>query len=136
MPNNTEEQLYTIQQIKDASQIDFELKAGLGGSAFISGFMGLAFASEALEHGLQAVIEGANGPAYFMAGAAGLTLLGYIALYIKEKVASNNAIKQIRENTGMTKEQQRDLLTQQVTEGNDKAIELFDYFYGEEKRKL
>lgn len=59
----------------------------------------------------------------------------YIGVCIKDKIKSTLKVKEIREEAGLTKEEQEKFLEELVKEGNQEAINLYDYFYGPEKRK-
>jgi len=125
----------TINHIRCLDETEPDIEASLASSAFLTGYIGLIFALEFIENGLQPIAYAGNEPAYITLGIAGTALIASIGAYIKDKIASHKAIKQIRENTGMTVEKQREVLTQLVIGGDTSANDLFDYFYGEKKRK-
>ena len=127
------DKLYSINAIKRAGDIDWEIGAGLIGTAFISGYFGLSTLSNVLEEGANALhnhlaLTGAT----LISGSIFIT---WLALYIQKKVMSNKRIKEIRDFTGITKEEQREILETLVIEGDREAIKLFDYFYGEKARR-
>ena len=133
--SNNNELLHTIQRVQREGEIDFEVKAGLGGSAFMTGYFALAFLAGIIENGLTQTLQGTDVGGYALSGLATLGFLGFLGIYIKEKIQTHKAVKIIREETGMTKERQREALEDMIIDGDTKAIELFDYFYGEKKRK-
>jgi hypothetical protein len=133
--SNNNELLHTIKRVQREGEVDFEAKALLGGIAFMAGYFGLTFLANAIEIGAQAALQSYGVAAHAFTWGTAAMFLTALGIYIKEKIQTNKSVKAIREETGMTKEQQREVLENMVIEGDTKAIELFDYFYGEKKRK-
>lgn len=129
--NDNTTKIHIIKSIRNANEIDIEPKAGVIGSSFVAGYFGLANLSHIIEYGKFTDSKGLIGATI----VTGSILIAWLSVYIKEKINALSAVKAIREKTGMTQEEQRQVLEKLVLEGDAEAVELFDYFYGEKKRK-
>jgi hypothetical protein len=131
--NEKQEKLHTIKSIKHIENNTIQSKSIFACSAFIAGYFGLTTAYNIINEGVSALSKypGATG---FTVASTSLLLVG-TAIYISDKIKTKKEIQELREKTGLTKEEQRKILEDLVINGNDEAIQLYDYFYGERKRK-
>lgn len=124
--------LYQIESIKHFDEIDPEIKYILVGSSLITGYFALPMIPEIINQGTQVFAQHPGWTGF--AAVTGATTLLAVAALIKEKIHNKRIVKKLRESSGITEEEQRALLEELVKEGDQDAIELFDYFYGEEQR--
>lgn len=129
--------LHTIKSIKRTKEvqdeINFQGKAITSCSAFIAGYFGLVTLYNVINQGFSSLQAYPAAPIATAITSSILTLS--LSAYIKTKIEDKKEIAKIRKETGMTKEKQREILENLVLEGDLEAIELYDYFYGERKRK-
>jgi len=135
------DKLYAIKEIKRYDEhavfvdnFDDVEKAVL--SAIFAGLFGLLKAGPILINNVQ-IADFSNYPAAMNAliGVSCAFSVYYIGVCIKDKIKNILKIKELREGTGLTKEEQEKFLEELVKEGNQDAVNLYDYFYGEKKRK-
>lgn len=125
--------LHQIESIKHFDEIDPELKYTVIASSLVTSYFALPMIPEIISQGTQVFAQYPGWTGF--ATVTGATTLLALAALIKEKIHNKKIVKRLRESSGITEEEQRSLLEELVKEGDQDAIELFDYFYGKKQRK-
>lgn len=118
-----------IQFLEDYHNPDEELKLLLTSSAFVTGVLGLLTFCASYTNGSLAV------GATVLTGIPGVTLLGSLIAYIKQRIKAKSEVKKFREKNNLTEEKQKEFLEELVATGDKTAINLYNYFYNKEKGK-
>ena len=125
--------IHTIKEIKHIEEEMSEPKFLTAASAGITGYFGLAAMNVITTEGFSAL---SNYPGGIGLGVISSSLLLFaLTIYIPEKIKANKEIQELRKENNLSKEKQKEILEKLVLEGDIQGTELFDYFYGERKRK-